>query len=105
MNILSSQVELFNRFLIWQKYADAEKMVAENLISSIEESSKLKRYTDIRIIKMKPDPRDPEKVRVLLRREYYLLNDNTVRREIVEQIWKFNPSRKEWILISEKPLS
>ncbi len=103
MNLLSSQVRLFNRFLIWQKYADAEKMVSDKLISKIEDDSKLKRYTEINIIKIKPIT--PNKVKILLRREYYFLNNNTVKREIVEQLWEFKPDQKQWILISERPLS
>ncbi len=104
MNLLSSQIALFNRFLIWQKYADAEKMVTESLISRIEADSRLKRYTEIKIIRMKPLNNNPFRVRVILRREYYMLNDNTVRKEIVEQLWKFDKEANQWILVSEKKL-
>ncbi len=100
-SVLNAQVHLYSRFMIWQKYADAEKMVAPQFINRIEEDAKNKRYTDIKIIKIEPLTKDKRKFKVLVRREYYLLNNNTVKTEIVKQIWQFK-GNNGWILMSEE---
>ena len=104
INLLSAQVGLFNKFLIWQKYSDAERMVDIPLIKKIEDESKLKRFTEIKIIKIQPDPSSSDKATVILRREFYLLNDNRVKSELVKQVWKYQGKKKGWILISEEKL-
>ena len=97
--ILSARIELYNRFLIWQKYDDAEKMVDENFLPVIEKFSSNRRFVNIKVIKVNLLP-NGKKAEVILRREYYFTDNNVVKKELVRQTWEFKNGN--WFLTGEK---
>ncbi len=102
-SILQAKVQLYNKFLIWQKFDDAEKMMDTGLIPAFEKTIQNKRYTSIKIIKIKPVGEGKE-AEVIVKREYYYMYDNRVRKELIKQKWKYRGKRENWVLVGEERL-
>ena len=92
---------MYNKFLQWQKFFDAEEMVNEKEKESFEDKWKNIRYTDIVINKVTPE-KDNKKISVIITRKYYTQSNPVLHSERVKQIWKYKGEK--WVLESEEVL-
>lgn len=95
------QLQLYNKYLVWQKFYDAEDMVTKELQKKYKKKWKDLRYTDIVVNKIEPD-NDNKNIKVIITRKFYEVTNPVVHSEEVEQVWQYDNST--WKLIKEKIL-
>jgi len=89
---------MYNKFLVWQKFYDAEEMVVEKSRENLNKEWKTLRYTDIVVNKIKADDENKE-ITVIITRKFYSKFNPVLHSERVQQLWKFND--KTWLLETE----
>ena len=92
------QLELYNKFLIWQKFYNAEEMINKEKRENYDKKWENIRYTDIIVNDIKPGNENKE-VTVILTRKFYSTVNPVLHSERVKQVWKYNNDK--WFLEKE----
>jgi hypothetical protein len=99
---LKKAVEDYNNEVRWQRFDSASKFVVKkyrgDFIEAYENQRDTLNITNTRVVSAEVEKEDPERGVARVWISYYRLPDTSLRKELVEQEWVYDPELENWYI-------